>query len=286
MLEALLKKSPDSPQGWQLLGEVQSTQALMARDQGRADEFIERINHAAAAYAQAVRRSPENAPLHHAAAVVFDLAGKSKDALALYQRASDLEPQNTQFLLYLAQAMTRAEEYTKATATLARLLKIDPSEAWGYACLAEIDLAEKHTSMALDHIRKAREIDPDQKAFRITEAKVLRRSGKPRDALELLLALPEAETVAEAPTFELATSYEMIGRPDKAAEAWERCYRSNPSGWRAACEAAEAFIRAKRLPEAKVWADIARTQAPSEPRVAGLEKLLAQANSAANAGSP
>jgi tetratricopeptide (TPR) repeat protein len=274
VLTALVARAPESVQGWQLLGEVLSAQALEARDRGNSEAFASLIERAAGAYGHAVELAPKNAGLHHSAAVIFDLAGRPEDALALYQRASDVEPSNTQYLLYLAQAFTRAEEYPKATAALVKLLQIDKDEPWAYACLAEIDLAEKRLDMAADHIRKARELNPDETSFRITESRILRRHGKPKDALELLLPLPEADQLTEAATFEIASGYAMLGDHEKAAQAWERCYRADPRNWRAACEAGEAFVRAKQFESAKAWLEIARLQAPDQPRVKGLESLI------------
>jgi Flp pilus assembly protein TadD len=279
VLVALIVKAPNHAHAHELLGEVLSSVAIDARDSGQTEQFHVGIEKALASYMKALSLDQTNAGLRHSAGVIADLAGHPEQARALYQRAADLAPDNAQFLLYLAQSSTRAEDYPKAMASLARLIKLDPNEPWAYACLAEVDLAERRFNMALDHIRKARQLDAEEVGFRSTEAKVLRRMQMPKDALELLLALPIEVQLQEVVTFEIATSHAMLGDHMKAAEAWERCYRADPKNWRAACEASEAYIRAGRRDLAKVWLDAALMLAADEPKVHGLQKLFLQSGS-------
>lgn len=285
VLTALVVKAPTNAHAHELLGEVLSSIAVEARDAGRTEEFQTGIQRAFDSYMKAVSLAPGQAGLHHAAGVIADLAGRPDEARALYQRASDLAPDNPQFLLYLAQSASRAEEYPKATAALVKLLRIEPDEPWAYACLAEVELAEERYNMALDHIRQARSIAPEELGFRSTEAKILRRLHQPENALELLLALPVEQQLTEPITFEIAVCHTMLGDHFKAAEAWERCCRADAQNWRAACEASECYIRARRLDLAKVWLDASLMIAPDQPKVHGLQKLFQQAAASA-AASP
>ena len=82
--------------------------------------------------------------------------GNAEQALDVLQRASDLDPKDTQVLLLLGMSHCLIKQYHEAIAVLTRAVKLDPKNAYarntlGAACLSVGDLkpARKHLNLAI-----------------------------------------------------------------------------------------------------------------------------------------
>ncbi len=161
------------------------------------------------------------------------------------------------------------------------VLVLDPDEAFAYASLASIALAEADREGAIRHIEAARAIDGDSLAIRLQEARIRRRCDQPRRGLELLLGLDDQTRAQEAVAAEIAECYARLGEPAKAAAAWEHRFLNNPhhsTAWRAAVRAAQAYLAAGDVEAARWWSTQARLAArPGEPEVAALQRAIESA---------
>jgi predicted Zn-dependent protease len=266
ILETLVRKAPETIDGRTMYAEILLMLAQREPDPARA---AVRIEAAYEQYAAAAEQSEADASVHHAAGVVAHQLGRVDAALEHYVQARTLDPGNAQTWLYEAQCHMARRDWGQATLAASWVLKIDPDEPWAIASLAEIELEQNRLNLALDKIREARAINPDEIAFRVKEAKILRRANRPEEALEVLVNLPQADRATEAVAHEIATARSMRGDHDEAAAAWALCFERNPASWRAALRTADALRRAGRLAEATSFHAEASRIAPEEPEVVG-----------------
>ncbi len=217
--EALLRRAlasfPDDSDGWSLLGE-----SLIAQD--NATEAL-------AAYEQAIAVGQDNAELRFAAATFAHRAGQLDIAQEHYMRAQKMAPTNPKHPLYLAQVQRQAGDLPAAKASLLRAATLDPDLALAWASLAAIALDENKTSIAHQHIKRARKLQPANLDWRIIEARAWRRMNQPNKAVRLLIAVDENTRLASLPALEeLAMCYGMLAQPEEAANLYARAVASNP----------------------------------------------------------
>jgi hypothetical protein len=124
---------------------------------------------------------------------------------------------------------------------------------------------------ALDHFSMARRLDPDDLEVRLLESEACRRCNQPERVLELLGQLEVRVRVLESFTYEIAESHLALNQPAKAAMAWELRYMQVPTAWKAAVEAAQAWLLAGHERPAQWWFEQARSAAPNTPEVEALE---------------
>ncbi|MCH7603430.1 MAG: hypothetical protein IIB54_11745, partial [Planctomycetes bacterium] len=73
---------------------------------------------------------------------------------------------------------------------------------------------------------------------------------------------------------EIASGYEAIGEPTRAAEAWEHRYNllvDQPDRWRDALRAGQIYLRAGKRELAWKWLQVAKLIAPDDPDIRAFE---------------
>ncbi len=201
----------------------------------------------------------DDAELRFDAGVVASLLGRIDEAAEHFQWACRLDPRNPKHPLYLAQMFIKLHDYAQARTHLVRVTVLDDSihEAWGN--LGELALIENRPEMALQHVRKARELDPEYLHWRLVEARALRRLNRAEEALTLLNALSDpVERYSPEVVDELALCWALMGRPEKAAEEYIAWANENPEIALPPAKAAEYFHKAGDESKARLWLGIAQ----------------------------
>jgi Flp pilus assembly protein TadD len=270
----LVRKAPRDWRAHDLLARVLFMRGHEAESRGEHAAAREHRAGAMAAALSAVEVEPESAALHHGAAMMARAAGDDSTALKHFQQASRLEPSNPQYALHEAQLLLAAGRLDDAEAAIRRALAIDDAEPFALATLALIALERNDRDEAIRLIGQARAVDPQSLPLRVQEARIRRRAGQPRQALELLVGLSEAERSKEVAGLEIAAAYAALGEHVRAAEAAERCFRANPRSWRAAVAAGEARREAGDHAAAKDWCDRAAAIAPGQAEVRSLRERI------------
>ena len=131
-------------------------------------------------YEKALAIGPRSAELEFVAGTTASAANRLDRAeehfgAAQAQNKTDWKPP-----LFLAQVQVKQSNFAEAKKNLlmATHLKSDLGVAWG--TLAEIAMRENDASIALQHIAKARELEPDSVLWRLVQARALKRLGKPQ----------------------------------------------------------------------------------------------------------
>jgi len=273
----LVDRAPDDPRAHELLGTVLAREANEDDAAGRADRAVAARREAYERYRTATRLAPGVAGLEHGAGLMAMAAGQVAAAGEHFDRAAELDPANPQYPLFAAQVLIQRGRLDEAEAALDRTLLLDPDEPSAHASRAVIALERGRLDEALAHVLVARRIAPRDARFRAQEARVHRRRGEPRRALELLAALSPVERADDAVAFELAGSYGDLGNHAAAAEAWAHRFAHGPRDARrylAAVRAGEARLRAGDREAAARWLSSARALAPAAPEVAALERMI------------
>lgn len=206
-------------------------------------------------YGQAIALGGRSdAQLHFAAGTVAARLGRQAEAIAHLRVAHEADPSNPQYALFLAQAELEAGNTAPATAALVRARHGAPDDPRIWGMLAEIALRENKAEMALQHASRARHHDPDSDAWKIIQARALKRMGDAAKAAVVIDALsPQAKTTK--PVLRLAGEcFGMLQRPEQAAAMYRAASDANPKDAELAFEAALWLDRAEDRPTALAYA--------------------------------
>ena len=270
ILAVLISKAPGVARAREQYGMVHLAFAMAARKQGDMAEAERRNQMAHKAYQEAIGLDESSGGLQQSAGEIAHMTGHIDIALKCYLRAAELEPANPRPPLYAAQIYLIREHYDEAEKLLRRVIAIDGDLAIAHASIASVFLERNQGGKALASIKRARELDPDDLGIRSRHALILRRTGNPQQAVELLVALPEKVRAQEYITAEIAAGYEQLGKYRMAAQAWAYCFNTNQTlenPWRVAVKAGLLLLRSGDRKEAEMWLDEVKRMAPEAPEV-------------------
>lgn len=199
------------------------------------------------------------------AGTLANTIGQPEMALTHYQAAMKADPQNADYPLYLANIQFKLNKLDEAKASLAMAARLAPDRAMVWATWSKLSLRQNKLSLALQHIEKARQLEPHVPAWTIVEANIEKRSGNPERAIELLSALPQ-EAIDDPESMRLlAESFGMIGRLGDAASRMVDYATLHGSDPQAAFDAAVWLERAGERDDAVLWgrraSDLGHTRA-------------------------
>jgi len=260
----LISSQPDLPAGHAAMGRILLVKvgaALAAQDPAHARTIAtEALGH----FTEAHRLGNTSPEVIRGAGIAAEQAQDLPEAIRWYRLGAG-EDQAT--ALYLGLALLRTGEPREARAIIGPMCLLRPNDPFLQAthaeCLAETGAMEEAHEAILEAIRLA----PDEPAFRIRRAALLRKDGEPLLAAETILALPESARVSLQATEELAAALAMVERFTLLATAWSDHARAHPDSTHAIVQAAGAWIDAKNLPEAQLWIDVLRSQDPRHPQI-------------------
>jgi predicted Zn-dependent protease len=158
-----------------------------------------------------------SARLQFMAGTVAFKAGLIDRAEEHYHLAQTAAPTDPEIPLYLAMAQVRLRKTQAAVGSLLRVVHLQPDRAEAWGTLAEIYFTDDKPDLAMQHLEKARTLQPASARWRILEARILNRQNQPRQAATTLLALDPAQRRRPEVLKVLAESYGMLGRPADAA---------------------------------------------------------------------
>ncbi len=254
--QRLVEVAPDLTAAQELLG-----RALIARANASSDPASAKRDRvaAAAAYARAAAAPDASAGLLNAAGVTAQSAGDLESAIPLFLAAERKEPGNPQHPLFAGLALHQAGKLAEARLALARAAALDPRSPWPIAALSAIALEGGDPARALELAREARALSPQTDTLRVAESKALRKLGRHREVLTLLLALDKESRLTEAVTWEIAAAHTALDDKVAAARAWGAFAEVDASP-ASALEAAKHWGAAGDPVQAESWRTVARTR--------------------------
>ncbi|MEX2080886.1 MAG: tetratricopeptide repeat protein [Dehalococcoidia bacterium] len=220
-------------------------------------------------YVAALAIGPRTAEVEFTAGTLANSIGKPDRSVEHYAAAQRADPKNPAYPLYLAQVQLKRNETEAAKVNLMLAARLDPESAIAWGTLADVALRENNVNIALQHVAKARELQPNVGAWRMVEARALKRKGDVEPALLVLAGLTAAEKREPLVLSLLGECFGMANRPAEAGNVYADASDTKPDDANLAYEAAAWFARAEQTDKAMVFALRAR-----ENRHPQAEKLL------------
>ena len=124
-----------------------------------------------------------------ALAADYDQLKKSKDAIAAYRRALDLDPDNLDIERGLANALLNAGQMDESQKIFTQIVAAEPQDAQSQIHLSEIQRQQGHYDEALSTLEKAKPLAPDSLELSYNEALIYDSLGRYDDATKLLTKL-------------------------------------------------------------------------------------------------
>ncbi|XHC27126.1 MAG: tetratricopeptide repeat protein [Phycisphaerales bacterium] len=232
---------------------------------------------------KAYKVGPDHPELRYAAANYANEAGLTEDAIAEARKAIVMsERPDTRFYRFLGAMQFKAGRVPDARGTLLIALQQNDAQPQVYGMLAEMDLAEGASEKGVEFARRARELDPDQFAYRVTEARLLRRLGRLEDALAALTGIDEYTRLTNAAVLrDVILTLQALDQHDRAADFAERAAEASGTSAEIVMMTADALDAAGRLEAAVEYAQRARMlgHPNGEARVEHLQNKLASSSS-------
>jgi tetratricopeptide (TPR) repeat protein len=195
-------------------------------------------------YEKALAIGPREQKIEYAAGLAASSAGLTERAEEHFSMAQAADPHNPTYALMLGTVQRKLGRLEAAKASLLRAVNLDPDRAVAWGILADMALGENNVNIALQHIDHARRLEPNNKEWRLINARALKRKGEPDKALMLLLPMDPSQR-HEAPVARMiAECYSMLGRHADAATVMAEACTADPIDKDLAYDAALAFDRA------------------------------------------
>ena len=241
----------------ELLARAHMQRALTLQHEGLIELSSASLGKAVDGYARALPLADGIGGLYRSAADAAHMHGQTELAIAWYEQAIEIDPDDPRSPLRLAQVIFESHP-DEARALLNRVVQLNTSIPEAYASLSLLDATQGDIASARSHMKHAVAMATDVAAIRIVQARMHRMLGEPQRGAEILLALPSADRAMESTTTELARCWGDLGQHARAADAWAACYHSlahRSDAWRFALEAAKSSLRAGNKPRAASFLD-------------------------------
>ncbi len=191
IISSLAKKDPHSPATQEAYATVLLAHSLQLDRDGEMDKGITYRRMALEAYRAACTNSTAPGLLQLSTAQLAQMLGETKVATLYYEKAHDSNEGDGRAAFFLTQMYLFNKEWQQAKHWINESLLRDPNEPYALLSAALVEAELGNFSMAQAYSKRGCEILPDDPNLRCMQARVIRLSGNPTRALELLSALPE-----------------------------------------------------------------------------------------------
>ena len=267
-VEKILERSPDDLNAHLLMAEVLTglKQYEGAYDHART----------------AVEMDRDNEERQFFAGVLAARIERWEQAVGHHTRAAQLNPHAAKYPLHIATSLLRMNRLDEARAQALRAQRIDGSLAESYLLLAQIADARDELPAALDALNQGlgaiSATNPKWLDCMVYKSQLLRRTGAPAEAANLLTGLTPRQQQEERIVAELSTCYLALDEIGKAAAVWAELFALDPRNARAAAEAGLCLARTGETSQARRYLSYARAIDPRHPTVEVLATALSPAN--------
>ncbi len=172
-----------------------------------------------------------------------NMLGKLDRAEEQYAAVMVKDATNPDAPLFMGQILMKQGRLDEAKGNLLIAGRLTPQRSVVWGTLAEISLRENKLEIAAQHLKKARELEPEIVEWKLIEARLLNRQQKPEKALEVLLGLDKTRMSSPAVARLMAESYGMLGKRMEAANVLKSASDVSPVDGELALEAALAMER-------------------------------------------
>lgn len=268
VLAPTLEKNANDPQLLALAGQSY----MQARDFGKAEGYLQK----------AAALAPDVAVVRTSLGMARLSQGRSDNAIAELQRATELDPKSPAALIALIQAEAELKHFDKALAAAGRLEKIQPDNPQTHSLKAAVYMAKGDRPAARAAWEKAVALQPTffpavTALVRLDLADKNMAAAKKR--FENVLATDKKNFGALGGLAELAL---LENKPEEATRLLEQAQTENPEAIAAVIKLGGHYLSTKQADKAL---RLARNYQAQHPTNADLLDLLGQAQLASNDGT-
>jgi tetratricopeptide (TPR) repeat protein len=164
----------------------------------------------------------------------YDQLHKPKEAAAAYQRALDMEGDNSDAQRGLANALLNSDKLDEAQKVYEAIVAAEPQDAQSYIKISEIQRRQGHYDLALATLKKAKSLVPDNEELIFNEALLYDALGRYADAEASLKGVLASTAKADGSYTDgernnrsifldrLALLYREENKVDQAVEAYKQ----------------------------------------------------------------
>ncbi len=181
----------------------------------------------------------------------YSKLGLDEAGLDAIKRGIEKNPDHVLGLLFLADLLTKAEEFDEAIVFYERALSLDGHNSDALVGLAQLDLRQQHYQRAQVHINQLVSIDPDHEAIEGLNAQLKSFEVEPDESILL-------------PTATMAELYLSQGLKEKAISIYRSLSQHHPDN----------VLYRDKLTELVQGSDDASAKDVTDKHVAGLEQWL------------
>lgn len=179
-------------------------------------------------YEAALAIGPRTADIEFTAGTVASQLRRLDRAEEHFAAAQATDPADARFPLYLAQVQIGQGRHDEAKKNLLLATRLDETLAIAWGTLAQLSLRDNEPNVALQLVKRARDLEPAVSIWRIIEARASNRSGDPERARAVLQGLPAPERQQLDVLRILGESYGLLGTPAEAAREFEAAAAARP----------------------------------------------------------
>lgn len=227
---------------------------------------LERYEEAYRQLEQVVRTSAGDAELLFRAGQLAATIGDHDAALVHFTQAQGVDPGNPVYPLVIGNEQMRRGEFEAANASFVRASVLAPDLVHAWGALAKLALRQNRPGLALQHAERAIELQPDEPAWRLYQARAMKRQGDHEGALLILTALDKGVQAQPAYLQTIGECLGLMGRPADAAARYAEAARASEDA-DLAFQTGVWFQRAGDVGEARRWGREAVRR--GHPRAAG-----------------
>lgn len=176
---------------------------------------------------------------------------KPEEALAAYQQAIDLLPNEAEPHLCRGQLFERQNRFSDAEAEYQQALKLDPHSSDAMTGLADVYMRGRRFPQAEEFLRRLSLEQPASPAVHIQLGRVLAAQGKTDAGIEELQTGTKLDPHDEDALRELAQMYAAAGKNDLAEAEYRKLIAAHPTDAELHRILGETLLKEKRFPEAQ-----------------------------------
>jgi tetratricopeptide (TPR) repeat protein len=195
---------------------------------GLAYYHLGQMDEARAETLRALTLSPDDAPIHAQLGRVAEAERKYEEALTEYRQAITLAPREVEYRRNTASVYRQKGLYDEAKAELATGMEVAPEAAVLFGDLGHIhDLCCDHAA-AMRAFDRAIALSPSEPAHHRSKGALLRKLGRPEEAIAELKAALELDAECAEAHHQLGLLFEMQARDEEALGAFRRAMELAP----------------------------------------------------------
>ena len=178
----------------------------------------------------AIGLNPSYATAYHWYGNLLRDMGRFDEALAVLNRAQELDPLSLPISLAIAAVFYFNRNYDRAIEQCNKVLELDKSFIPAHSFIGTVYLQKSASKEAIEALQKAVSLSGRSSEYLATLGYAYAVTGKKDEALKILVDLNERSKKRYGPQYEVALIYTALGQKEKAFETLERAYEER-SGW-------------------------------------------------------